>query len=288
MRIVQWSAPERTIDRREAGEFYDRPLAEPWLFHFATQKLRLDSHAGPFSLKLVFGGAERYDFGTRRVGLTPGQLLFTPAGRSYSSTIDRKTESLSLFVPEGLTTRFWSDSVDDHGAILDGRQDRSPWPVPVAFKGEASSQVASLLKALNTGDSGEIENTSLELLAQSAASWRRTAPLRELAGPRRSATREELIGRVIRARDMIHDLGGVDCRLAALADVACLSVFHFVRVFKEAFDETPVRYARRVRLAMAAELQMCGSSPAQAARAAGYSRPSALRRAQFNQISISA
>lgn len=288
MRVVQWSAPERTIDEREASDFYDRPLAEPWLFHFTTQKLRLDPHAGPFSLKLVMAGAESYDFGARRVRLTPGQLLFTPAGRPYSSAIERKTESLSLFVPDALAMRFWSDSVDDHGTIVDGRQGRSTWPVPIAFKGAASTEVASLREALNGNDRIEVENAAIELLVQAAASWRRTAPVLELAGPRRSSTREELIGRVIRAREMIHDLGGVGCRLAALADAACLSPFHFLRVFKEAFGETPARYARRVRVARAADLQMRGVSSARAARAAGYSRSSALRRAQSSQTSIRA
>ena len=281
MRVVQWSAPERTIDESEAGDFYDRPLAEPWLFHFSTRKLRLDPHAGPFSLKIVVRGRERYRFGSRQVCLRPGQLLFSAADRTYSSDITAWSECISLFLPRAVAAEAWSDSVGAHEAIIDGLADRgAEWPVPVAFAAPSSVRglMPQMLEALGRG--GDCKDVALELVSCAARQWRRTAPVRSLTGPRRIATREELIGRVIRARDMIDDLQGVGCELASLADEACLSKFHFLRVFKEAFGMTPGQYARRVRVRRALEMEVRGSSIARAARLAGYSRSSSLKRAR--------
>jgi hypothetical protein len=117
MRVVQWSAPERTIDEREASDFYDRPLAEPWLFHFATQQLRIAPHTAPFSLKLVVRGQERYRFGSRQLCLRPGQLLFSDAERSYSSEVSSPSECISLFLPPDMALEAWNDSTAEHGAI---------------------------------------------------------------------------------------------------------------------------------------------------------------------------
>ena len=280
MRVVQWSAPERTIDEREAGDFYDRPLAEPWLFHFATQRLTLDPHEGPFSLKLVVRGEERYRFGSRQLRLRPGQLLFSPAGRTYSSEISGLSECLSLFLPPAVAAEAWSDSTSEHDAIICSKRRPANGPVPVAFaaSGSVRNLVAELLAALRHSNSAD--NLALEIVSEAAQQWRRVSPVGDLTGPRRMATREELIGRVIRARAMIDDIHGARCELDSLAEEACLSKFHFLRVFKEAFGFTPGQYARRVRVKRAAELEALGRSAGAAARAAGYSRPSSLKRAR--------
>lgn len=282
MRVVQWSAPERTIDEREASDFYDRPLAEPWLFHFTTQALRLGPHEGPFSLKFVVRGQERYRFGTRQVCLRPGQLLFSRADRTYSSEISSPSECVSLFLPAKAAATAWSGSTCEHDAILDGSDRAAGQPVPVAFAASPSAQtrVNALLSVLKSCNARDCEGVALEVVAEAAQQWRRTAPLRELSGPRRSATREELISRVVRARTMIDDLRGQRCELGTLADEACLSKFHFLRVFKEAFGVTPGQYARRVRIIRAGELETVGRSARDAARLVGYSRSSSLKRAR--------
>jgi AraC family transcriptional regulator len=57
--------------------------------------------------------------------------------------------------------------------------------------------------------------------------------------------------RIARVLDYIEDHLGDDIRLGELASVACLSPFHFSRMFKAAVGVSPLRYVaeRRVRLA---------------------------------------
>lgn len=287
MKVVQWSAPERVIGQTEASDFYDRPLAEPWLFHFTTQHLQIAPHAGPFSLKLVVRGQERYRFGSRQLCLRPGQLLFSDGERSYSSEISSPSECISLFLPPDMASEAWIGSTAEHAAIVDNTiripMDR---PLPVAFA--SSSSVRTLTKTLLSAlrDGGDCRNVALEIVSAAAQQWRNVAPVRELTGPHHAATREELIGRVVRARAMIDDLHGLGIDLGTLAEEACLSKFHFLRIFKEAFGATPGQYARQARIKRAAELQRSGTSLGAATRLAGYSRPASLRRARGKALRL--
>jgi len=57
--------------------------------------------------------------------------------------------------------------------------------------------------------------------------------------------------RIRRVRDYIEDNIAEDLSIAALADVACLSVHHFARAFRGSLGETPHRYVQRRRIARA-------------------------------------
>jgi AraC-like DNA-binding protein len=68
--------------------------------------------------------------------------------------------------------------------------------------------------------------------------------------------------------------------LSALARVACLSPNHFLRLFSEAFGETPHRYLQRRRLDEAARRLREGQEPVvQVALAVGFNNASAFSRA---------
>jgi AraC-like DNA-binding protein len=63
--------------------------------------------------------------------------------------------------------------------------------------------------------------------------------------------KDDTFRRVLRARDVIHARPSQPLRLDDLAREAALSRFHFLRVFRDAFGETPHRCLQRVRLEQA-------------------------------------
>ncbi len=65
----------------------------------------------------------------------------------------------------------------------------------------------------------------------------------------RNATQRHRVNRVI---NFIHTDLHHDIDLHSLADIACLSKYHFVRVFDAHIGQTPLRYLNRVRLERAA------------------------------------
>jgi AraC-like DNA-binding protein len=65
---------------------------------------------------------------------------------------------------------------------------------------------------------------------------------------------EDTFARVLRARDAIHARYPQSLCLDDLAREAALSRFHFLRLFRAAFGETPHQYLTRVRIEAAKRL----------------------------------
>lgn len=68
------------------------------------------------------------------------------------------------------------------------------------------------------------------------------------------ATREEIYSRLTTAVDYIYSYYSKDIKLDELAMVACMSKFHFLRLFKQVYSATPHQYITAVRLNKAARL----------------------------------
>src|SRR2546423_15120344 len=65
---------------------------------------------------------------------------------------------------------------------------------------------------------------------------------------------EESFARLVRARDAIHARYAEPLALDHLAREAALSPFHFLRLFRRAFGETPHHHLTRVRIEAAKKL----------------------------------
>jgi AraC family transcriptional regulator len=94
------------------------------------------------------------------------------------------------------------------------------------------------------------------------------------------STRVELLRRVSRVRDLLDARIQAGVSLAELSREACLSEFHLLRVFKQAFGTTPARYLERRRMERARELLFRSDlAIADVAASCGYSNLSAFGRA---------
>jgi AraC-like DNA-binding protein len=106
---------------------------------------------------------------------------------------------------------------------------------------------------------GEVSQTALDTELYSIAAEMVNQQLRDSAGNEkvsaiRHSTREELYRRVLRGRDFLLSSLDQPVRLKDIARAACLSSFHFHRVFKETFGVTPQKYLAIQRLERAAHL----------------------------------
>jgi len=68
------------------------------------------------------------------------------------------------------------------------------------------------------------------------------------------STRVELYRRLLRGKDYLDSFFCGEMRLDKVASEACLSPYHFHRLFREVFGETPNQYLQRRRLANARDL----------------------------------
>lgn len=77
----------------------------------------------------------------------------------------------------------------------------------------------------------------------------------------RSSTRTEIYRRLTRATDRIHDSPWDSVSLESLAQEACLSRFHFLRLFRQTFGLTPHQYIQDLRLEKARDLLTSSDLP---------------------------
>jgi AraC-like DNA-binding protein len=95
----------------------------------------------------------------------------------------------------------------------------------------------------------------------------------------RSSTRAECHRRVARARDYLHAHADRPLELSDMAAHACLSPYHFHRLFKAVYGLTPHQYLRRLRLERASRLLRDSDMPVtRIALAVGFESPASFSR----------
>jgi AraC family transcriptional regulator len=295
MIVTRWKQGERALASREVDGYFEEVRDRIVLFAFETVRLTVGRHTGNCSVKFVTRGRERYEIGgSRQAVLEPGRLLLVNAGQDYASAVEGvETRAVSFFLPDAEVRAALAALAARHRRLLDTPSLEGPCPevrqVPFRTSAEATAARRALCDALSPADVDRdvvrerVHLLTLHALADNLGLARPCA----LSSVRRPSTRDELVARVLRARERIEDLHGRGIRLDDLADTACLSRYHFLRVFADVFGETPMACARRVRIARAAERLRGGQDAGLVARSAGYSSASALRRAVAAQQRVS-
>jgi AraC-like DNA-binding protein len=103
-------------------------------------------------------------------------------------------------------------------------------------------------KGKHTIEDGWLEEKLRELLAAMLASQHALKREVSTLPAVRASTRQELWRRVNRARDYLHARLAAPISLSEVAAAACLSPFHFLRVFQSAFGQTPHQYLNHCRI----------------------------------------
>jgi AraC family transcriptional regulator len=226
---------------------------------------------GPLSIKTVVRGSAVW--GTREAErlVDRGSYLVLNAGQRYSLTVDARetVETFCLFFRDGWVEDAHRVESSDPAMVLD---------MPFAGAGANSNgnghARAEFFETLYRHDellSPLVRNMYLHVKEQNATQpWLEDqffAVAKALRSVRADAhrqarripakklsTRVELYRRLLRGKDYLDSFFGRDLRLDRVASEACLSPYHFHRLFREVFGETPNQYLQRRRLANAREL----------------------------------
>lgn len=286
MILIRWSATRRALQGAEVDRAFATHRDEILLFSFSADRMEVGEHRGQFSVKLVTRGTEYYRIGKRTVCLQPGQVLVLNPDQAYASSIEQRgTQSLSFFLSPASLADVARSLTRSDADLLDTPRSDSPARevLQVAFRphGESTGALARLTAAAQGHAApalDRLEELVMDVAALTLAEALDIAPPRSLEQCAHRATREELVTRVLRARELIYDTGG-RVTLPRMADEACLSVFHFLRVFKTVFGATPAQFARGVRLERGLDRLRRGASAESAARIAGFSSRTTFARA---------
>lgn len=216
--------------------------------------------AGPLSVKAVIRGSAVWETDEGRFELLPGSVLLLNDREEYTITVDalQPVETFCFFFERGFVEDAFRASTTGSAALLD-----SPDGAPsiaffekLHFDSPLVAEIASAHARLQRGESlgASFFATAMELVrahANVAVSVSRLPSLR-------AATREELARRLGIATSYLHANCGHGVSVAEAARAACLSPFHFHRLFTRFHGVTPHRYLNRLRLERARAM-LCSS-----------------------------
>jgi AraC-like DNA-binding protein len=219
--------------------------------------------SGPLSIKTVVRGSAVWQAAAGRFELGPGRFLILNDGSPYSLTVEseRPVETFCLFFQRGFVESARDAVQLAHAQLLD-----NPFEPPQGSIGfferlhdddpRLRARLAAMRLAVGDGTATpewleqQLVATAFDLIALRGEVAREPGRLPAI----KAATRAELYRRLVQGRQFLDESYREPLRLADAALAACLSPFHFHRLFREAFGETPHAYLTRRRLARAAQL----------------------------------
>ena len=211
--------------------------------------------AGPLSVKGVIRGVATWETRAGRFDVIPGCVLLLNDGEEYEITVDtlQPVETFCLFFSRG----FVEDAV--HSATTASACLLECEPAPrLELVGKLHFD-APLVRELERAHArmrrGEDLDESFYAAATQLARAQDEVDARVARLPAlRASTREELARRVGIATAFLHANLDRSVRIAEAAREACLSPFHFHRLFGAIHGTTPHRYLTRLRLEKAKAL----------------------------------
>jgi AraC family transcriptional regulator len=266
------------------ASFYARWGRENALVCGSTRHAEYAPHPQALSVKAAWGGAERYLLGAREVQVDDDHWLVLNERRTYASVLRANVPvtSCAVFFRPGLAHAVAAQRLQRLPALLDTIDATAPaLEFSEHLRAPERSPVPRRLRAMvaraRAGERSEdwLEEQALLLVHDL---FDAAPEVRAPAAPR--SARSELLRRLRLATDFIDSAHAQPLTLDAMARVACLSRFHFVRHFRALHGITPYAYLLRKRARAARRLLAAGATDREAvALACGFGSRFALARA---------
>lgn len=199
--------------------------------------------ADSYLLRYIISGKEVIRQGILKHTLTSGSFLLVNPGQNLNiRPIGQEgSESITFHLP--------IEAFDALPVLFDQVYEAAEYPM--------STLLNRLIKMIQLGESHQIsawEEWTRELAQELIASQQEVYAQMERISSAKLSTRQELFRRLSKAKRYIHTQLDTTLDLDTLSQVACLSKFHFIRLFKEAFEMTPRQYLISRRLDTASRL----------------------------------
>ncbi|RNI25673.1 helix-turn-helix domain-containing protein [Rufibacter latericius] len=238
-------------------ERFEWPLV---ILNAHTQHCYRPDIKGPFSLFTNVTGTSYVSAGSKKVAVPDDCFFLTNRAQHYSLTIDSKdqpVETFNLHLGQNLWEDYLKASNHPSGYLLDNpftpalNTGLSDFPNLLQRKTPTISQALHQLHHLGSSSSvSELElQEHLAPLLQALLQQKKelTQRLQNLTAAKASA-RAELFKRISLATDYLLAYPDYASSLDELAQVACLSKFHFLRAFTQIHGSTPHQFLLQHRI----------------------------------------
>jgi AraC family transcriptional regulator len=215
------------------------------------------------SVKAAWGGEERYFIDNRAVTVDDDSYLILNDRRTYASSLRsvRPVRSFSIFFRPGFAEEVLGGMLTPQDRILDRHGETECRSVEFAEHLRPHDRIVTpVLRYIafhvehGVEDDVWYDEQLSFLLERMLSSHRLTAQAIQSLAANRSAKRQELYRRLSWGRDFINSNYQRPITIDDMARAACLSKYHFIRLFHALEGVTPYRYLQNKRVAAAQRL----------------------------------
>jgi len=259
------------------------------ILNVSSNQIVRDNVRGPLSLFTNISGTSAVEISNRRVPVNEEFFFITNHDQYYTLEIDKRKSAETFNIHFGdyfCEQTFYSlsqrpDQLLDNHFQLCGR---------VEFHNKLYHRDALtqrlIIEIRNGAGEGSIwlEEKLYTLIENLLKNEKDLARIQSRLPALKSSTREEILKRMLIVSDYIHTNLNGDLSLEELANVGCISKFHFLRLFKIAFNKTPYQFINEERVRKGkGMIQHTTFSINEIAHSLGFSNPSSFSRMFFNQ-----
>ncbi|MEO8664539.1 MAG: AraC family transcriptional regulator [Ignavibacteria bacterium] len=232
-----------------------------YIVHFTSAHSGLDDHISPLSIKCSMKGNEFYKTPGGDYKVSKGSYLILNNGQLCQSSIKEEAETFCVFFEPKFVNDILMSLVTPSDKILNFSFLPNNQPVLFLEKLYPHNHTITpvimkiwLASKVNYDDENFLTEQYYELLKKLLLVHRDLYEEIEKLPPVKLSTKIELYKRVCRAKEFIDSSFTENITLEKISKEACLSQFHFLRLFKTVYKETPHQYLTQKRVDSALNL----------------------------------
>lgn len=258
----------------------------------ATETCR-DNIRGPLSLFLNLSGESVVTTGKRRVVVPEDFFFVTNPDQYYTLEIERHHAAKTFNIHFG---DYFADQVLHAFSAPEAHLLDHPFECPherlefhnrLHHRSTALNRVVEEISQASEPPSLWLEEKLADVIWLLLNEEKKLLSLRAGLPVLKSSTRAEILRRLLHVTDYIHTHLDKDISLEQLSRIACLSKFHFLRLFKVAFRATPYQFINAERIRRAKKMMQHTRLEVQdIARTLGYENASAFSRMFFRHVGV--
>jgi AraC family transcriptional regulator len=292
---LQWlktQAESRFKDQRGVGGIVLRDPGWPSVILNTRAKSAVrDNIRGPLSIFTNLSGTSHVTADRKRVKVTPQTFFISNSHQHYTLEIAnaKPTETFNIhfgenFVEKALPGIFQKGDrllLNENTGVRDFGFHNRVLPSSAAFQ--------QLVVSIQQGGTDRLllEEKLFDLLTLLLTEQNKLAALPERLPSLKASTRHELMKRLVDATDYLYTYFDKNPSLDELSSVSCLSKFHFLRLFKVAYNQTPHQFITTLKIERAKTLlQKTRSDVRSIGTEVGFKDSSSFSRSFYNQVGV--
>ncbi|MCB0476652.1 MAG: helix-turn-helix transcriptional regulator [Crocinitomicaceae bacterium] len=257
--------------------------------HSKLRQFHKEVKDSPFSIKYVQSGKERYKLDHYNFEVSKGNYLIVNSEDEF--TIDFESDEIAdgicIYPSQELIHQAYQAKSQSLDQLLSGEKSSDSFHFTHMVNATSKTKTGKflelhlpeLINKLEKGESIDLNSFFLDLVDYMVIDQINLNQQLGNHSATKVATKEELYRRISAAKEFLTDNFKEKINLDEVAQLSCLSKFHFLRSFKEFYGQSPYQYLLSLKLEAAKNLRKSGFSFNEICLETGFSDPKNLRKA---------